>query len=225
MTKLNAKAWFGLVCLAIVMALVLFGSARTIDYWQAWLYLGIFFGASTLTTIYLMKNDPALLRRRLSAGPAAEKETTQKIVMLFAFAAFIAMLVVPALDHRFRWSSVPLFAVMAGDALTALCFYITFLVYRENTFTSATIEIAQGQTVISTGPYAVVRHPMYAGGSLLFLGTPFALGSYWGLLALAAAWPALIWRLLEEEKFLAKNLSGYLDYCQKVRWRLIPGLF
>lgn len=223
--SLNAKAWFGIAWLAVAMSLILFLSAWTIDYWQAWVYLGIFLGSSILITVYLMKNDPALLRRRLSAGPTAEKEKTQKIAMLFASIGFIAILVVPALDHRFKWSSVPPFVTITGDVLTALCFFITFLVYRENTFASGTVEIAQGQKVISTGPYAVVRHPMYAGGSLLFIGTPLALGSYWGLLALGATLPALIWRLMDEERLLATNLSGYIEYCNKVRWRLIPGIF
>ena len=118
----------------------------------------------------------------------------------------LSVMVVPALDYRSGWSGVPLYMTIAGEVLTVLCFYITFLVYKENPFTSATIEIAQDQKVISTGPYAVVRHPMYAGGSLLFLGTPLALGSYWGLLAFVAALPALIWRLLDEEKFLSENL-------------------
>ena len=199
--------------------------AGTARYWQAWVYLGVFFGASFLITRYLMEKDPALLERRLGAGPAAEKERTQKIIMLIASLGFVASLVVPALDYRFRWSSVPAYAFIVGDALAALCFYITFLVYKENTFASATIEIAEGQHVISTGPYAIVRHPMYAGGSLLFLGTPLALGSCWGLLAFAAVLPALIWRLLEEEKFLSRSLPGYTEYCAKVRWRLIPRVF
>lgn len=225
MSNLKAKAWLGLLFLACVMSLLLFGVAGTIHYWQAWGYLGVFFGAALLITVYLMRRDPALLKRRLSAGPTAEKEKTQKIVMLFASAGFIASLVVPALDYRFVWSTMPLYAIIAGDLLTAISFYIAFLVYKENTFSSATIEIAKDQKVISTGPYAIVRHPMYAGGSLLFIGTPLALGSYWGLLAFAAALPALVWRLLDEEKFLAKNLPGYIDYCAKVRWRLIPGIF
>jgi len=211
--------------LAIAMSLLLFVPARTLQYWQAWAYLGVFFVSSFLITLYLMKKDPALLKRRLSTGPLAEKEKTQKIIMLFASLGFIASLVVPALDRRFVWSSVSLYIVIAGDALVALCFYITFLVYRENTFTSATIEIAEDQKVISTGPYAPVRHPTYAGGALLFIGTPLALGSYWGLLAFVAALPALIWRLLDEEKFLSKNLPGYTEYRAKVRWRLIPGVF
>lgn len=224
MSSLNRKAWLGLVFLALAMSLLLFLIAGTVQYWQAWTYLAVYFAASLLITLYLMKKDPALLKRRLSGGPTAEKEKTQRIIMLFASAGFIASLVVPALDHRFAWSAVPLYAVITGDLLTALCFFIMFCVFRENTFTSATIEIAEGQKVISTGPYALVRHPMYAGGSLLFIGTPLALGSYWGLLAFVAVLPALIWRLLNEEKFLAKNLPGYAEYCARVRWRLIPGV-
>jgi protein-S-isoprenylcysteine O-methyltransferase Ste14 len=222
---LNARAWVGIAVLAFVMGLLLFLFAGTIRYWQAWAYLAVFFGASVAITLYLMKHDPALLQRRLRGGPTAEKETTQKIIMLFASLGFIGSLVVPALDRRFSWTSVPPLLVIAGDALVALSFFVIFLVYRENTFTSATIEVAEGQRVISTGPYAIVRHPMYAGGSLLFLGTPLALGSYWGLLAFVVALPALIWRLLDEEKFLSRNLPGYTEYCGRVRWRLIPGVF
>lgn len=222
---LNTKAWLGLGSLAVVMALLLFVPARTIHYWQAWIYLGVFFGASTLITIYLMKHDPALLQRRLRGGPTAEREKPQKIVMLLTSISFIAMLVIPALDHRFDWSHVPMPAIITGDALTALSYYLIFRVYKENTFTSAIIEVARDQRVISTGPYAIVRHPMYFGGSLLFLGTPLALASYWALLASVAMMPALIWRLLHEERFLASNLPGYREYCAKARWRLIPGVF
>lgn len=225
MDDLNRKAWFGIASLAAAMALVLFLCAWTIDYWQAWLYLAIFFGASISITVYLMKNSPALLRRRLRGGPAAEKRKAQKIAMLFASIGFVGLLVVPSFDHRFGWSSVPLYAIVAGDVFTALCFYLTFLAYKENPFTSATVEIAPDQKVISTGPYAIVRHPMYAGGLLVFLGTPLALGSYWGLLACGAALPALIGRLLDEEKFLQESLPGYADYCREIRWRLIPGIF
>lgn len=223
--SLSARAWFGLTFLAVVMALVLFVSAGTVHYWEAWFYLGVFFGASILITWYLIEKDPALLRRRLSAGPTAEKEKAQKIVMLIASAGFIALLVVPALDHRFGWSSVPLYAIVAGEILTALGFYLIFLVYKENTFTSAIVEVAPDQKVISTGPYAIVRHPMYVGGTLLFVGTALALGSYWGLVAFLGMMPALIWRLLDEERLLKTNLPGYIEYCQKVRWRLVPGIF
>jgi protein-S-isoprenylcysteine O-methyltransferase Ste14 len=222
---LNTKAWLGIGVLAFAMGLLLFLSAGTIRYWQAWAYLAVYFGASVAITLYLMKHDAALLQRRLRGGPTAEKEKTQKIIMLFASLGFSGTLVVPALDRRYSWSNVPPLLVIAGDVLVALSFFIMFLVFKENTFTSATIEVAEGQRVISTGPYAIVRHPMYAGGSLFFLGIPLALGSYWGLLVFVVVLPALIWRLLDEEKFLARNLPGYTEYCARMRWRLIPGVF
>lgn len=178
-----------------------------------------------MITLYLMRKDPALLERRLRGGLAAEKKRTQKIIMLFVSIGFIALLVVPGFDYRYGWSRVPLYVVIAGDLLTALGFFVTFLVYKANTFAFATIQVTAHQKVISTGPYAVLRHPMYAGGSLYLLGTPLALGSYWGLLPLAAMIPFLIWRLFDEERFLTENLPGYSDYCAKVRRRLIPGIF
>jgi protein-S-isoprenylcysteine O-methyltransferase Ste14 len=222
MSTLNAQAWLSLAVLAVVMGLLLFIPAWTILYWQAWIYLSIFIGASILTTLYLMKRDPALLKRRMRGGPTAEKRSAEKFIMLCMSICFIALLVVPALDHRLRWSAVPLYGVILGDVLVATGFYFIFLVYRENTFTSAIIEVAEDQKVISTGPYAVVRHPMYASALLYLVGTPLALGSFWGLLAFAVMVPFLLWRLFDEERFLARNLSGYTEYQKKVRHRLIP---
>jgi protein-S-isoprenylcysteine O-methyltransferase Ste14 len=172
-----------------------------------------------------MRKDPALLERRMRGGPSAEKQPTQKFIMLCTSLGFIALLVVPALDYRFAWSMVPLAGVLVGDALVAVGFYFIFLVYKENTFTSATIEVAAGQKVISTGPYALVRHPMYASASLYLAGTPLALGSYWGFVPLAGMLPFLIWRLFDEERFLALNLPGYTEYQKKVRHRLVPRIW
>jgi len=225
MNGLNVKACLGLVFLAIVMGLLLFVPAGTVQYWQAWGFPVVFFGASLLITLHVIKKDPAFLKRRLSAGPTAEKEKSQKVIMLFMTIGFMALLVIPALDHRFTWSSVPFYVAIAGDISTALGFYIVFVVYKENPFASATIEVAEDQKVISTGPYAAVRHPMYSGGALYLPGVPLALGSYWGLLVLVPMTPFLIWRLFEEERFLSKNLPGYTECCAKVVWRLIPGVF
>ena len=222
MRSLAAKAWLALAGLAVVMGLLLFVPAGSMRFWQAWVYLSVFVGASVGTTLYLARTDRALLERRMSGGPMAEKRPVQKLIMLCTSIGFIALLVVPALDHRFGWSTVPLGAVVIANALVAIGFYVIFLVYRENTFTSATIEVAPDQKVISTGPYAIVRHPMYAGGSLYLFGTPLALGSYWGFVPLAALMPFLIWRLLDEERFLAGDLPGYAEYQKRVRRRLVP---
>jgi protein-S-isoprenylcysteine O-methyltransferase Ste14 len=223
--SVNARAWLSLGVVTALIGLLLFIPAGTIHYWQAWVYVGIYFGASCLILLYLKKKDPALLRRRMKGGPTAEEAAPQRAAMLLASVGFVAAMVVPALDHRFGWSSVPLGAVIAGDLLTSLWFCVMFLVFRENTFSAATIQISEGQTVISTGPYAIVRHPMYAGGLLSFIGTPLALGSYWGLLVLLVVLPALIWRLLNEESFLSNNLHGYTEYAARVRYRLIPRVF
>ena len=222
MSSLNARALLALAVLAVVMGLLLFGTAGTTQYWQAWIYLSVFFGASLLITLYLMRKDPALLQRRMRGGPTAEKEPTQRLIMLFTSLGFIGLLVVPALDHRCGWSAVPFAGVVVGDVLVAVGFSLIFLVYRENPFTAATIEVMAGQRVISTGPYAIVRHPMYASALLYLLGTPLALGSYWGLLAFAFMAPFLIWRLLDEERVLARDLPGYTEYQRRVRHRLLP---
>jgi protein-S-isoprenylcysteine O-methyltransferase Ste14 len=219
------RTWSKLIVLVVVMGLLLFIPAGTLRYWQAWVYLSIFTGASVLITLYLMRNDPGLLERRMQSGPRAEKRPTQKFIMLSTIIGFIALLIVPSLDHRFGWSAVPLGGMLLGDVLVVVGFYFMHLVYRENTFASATIQVVEGQRVISAGPYAIVRHPMYASGALYLLGTPLALGSYWGLLALGATLPFLVWRLLDEERFLAKNLRGYTEYQKRVRHRLIPLLW
>ena len=220
--SLSVRAWLALLVLVVVMGLLLFGCAGTARYWQAWVYLAIFTAASALMSVDLMRRDRVLLERRMRGGPTAEKRPAQQLIMLGTSVGFVALLVVPALDHRFGWSAVPLAVVVAGDALVAIGFYLISRVYRSNPFGSATIEIAEDQTVVSTGPYAIVRHPMYASGLLYLAGTPLALGSYWGLIPIAAILPLLVWRLLDEERLLARHLSGYAEYERRVRRRLVP---
>ncbi len=222
MRNLNAKALGGLVGLLVVMAALLFIPAWTLDYGRAWTFLAVFGGSTLAITLYLMKNDPKLLERRVYAGPSAEKQVGQQIVQSITAVGFITGLVVPALDHRLHWSWVPLSVSVAGDILVAAGYLIIFFVYRENSFASATIELAPDQKVISTGPYALVRHPMYLGGFIMFVGIPLALGSWWGLLVFTLMVPAIIFRLLDEERFLARNLACYSDYLSRVTYRLIP---
>jgi protein-S-isoprenylcysteine O-methyltransferase Ste14 len=222
MDSLNIKAFGGLLVLILVMATLLFIPAGTLDYWQAWVFLSVYSVSSLAITLYLMIRDRKLLQRRMSGGPAAEKQPAQRVIMSFASLAYIGLIVVPALDHHLAWSRMPAVVSVVGDVFVALGFLAVFFVFKENTFSSATIEATSDQRVISTGPYAMIRHPMYAGGLVLLLGIPIALGSWWGLLLFAAVVPAIIWRLIDEESFLARNLSGYAEYQTIVRHRLIP---
>jgi len=207
------------------MALALFLPAGTLNYWQAWFFL-IVFGVSVFAiTVYFMVKDPKLLERRVQAVPTAEKETSQKIIQSIVGLAFISIFILSAFDHRFIWSIMPSFMPVAGNVLVVFGLLIVFFVFKENTFTSATIEIYSEQKVISTGPYSFVRHPMYSGTFIMLIGVPLSLGSWWGLLAVIPVILVFIWRLFGEEKLLSQNLPGYKEYCTKVRWRLIPGVF
>jgi len=222
MGNLNKKAFAGLLRLFISLAVFLFLSAGTLDYWQAWVLLAVFFGSALAITIYLVQKDPMLLERRVTAGLGAEKTGSQNVIQFLALIVFIAEFVFPAIDHRFAWSTVPPYVIVAGDILVVLGFLIVFFVFKENTFASAIIEVGVEQKTITTGPYALVRHPMYIGALVMLLGVPLALGSWWGLFTIIPMALVMVWRLLDEEKFLAKNLAGYSEYQNKVRYRLLP---
>ena len=225
MSNLIKKALGGMFFLALILGLALFLPVQTIHYSQAWIYLINFFVCTGAITLYLAKKDTALLARRINAGPANEKQTIQKLIQSLAQIAFLAIFLVSAFDHRYGWSYVPVYMVTIGNMMVIAGFYLVFRVFEENTFTSGNIVVEKEQTVISTGPYAVVRHPMYSGAFILLMGTPLALGSWFGLPAVIPIIAVIIWRLLDEEKFLAKNLPGYANYCSKIRFRLIPGIF
>ena len=195
------KGLVSLAGLALAMGALIFVPAGTLDYWQAWLFVGCYFGASVVVSLWLMRNDPALLERRMRGGPLAEGERNQKIIMTITSIGFVALLVVPGLDRRFGWSHMPGVIAAVGDVLLLTGWWGILQVFRANTYAAATIQVAAGQTVISTGPYGVVRHPMYAAALLMLLGIPVALGSWWGVLVFAAIIPALAWRLLDEERF------------------------
>lgn len=219
---MNKRAWRGVAKFALGLGILLFVPAWALDYGQAWAFMAVIITGSIIVTVDLMKHDVKLLERRLSAGPTAENEKTQKMIMSFAMIGFIALIVVPALDHRLMWSHTPMWVTVAGNLLIVIGYYVIFLVFKENTFTAATVKIHKDQKVISTGPYAWVRHPMYFGGLIFLLGVPLALGSYWGLLVFVPLAAVLIWRLIDEEKLLAKDLPGYTAYQEKVKHRLVP---
>jgi protein-S-isoprenylcysteine O-methyltransferase Ste14 len=213
------EAFRGFLSLFVISLALLFLPAWTFDYWQGWTYLAVFMTSIALILAYLVKNDPALLARRVDN---TEKVASQKVIHFLVNLVFLAAQVLPALDHRFGWSSVPTYLVIAGDGLVALGMLIIFFVFRENTFTASTVQVAAGHKVVSTGLYALVRHPMYVGGLVFIFGIPIALGSWWGLLTFIPLSLVIVWRILDEERFLAENLSGYGEYLSRVRYRLIP---
>jgi protein-S-isoprenylcysteine O-methyltransferase Ste14 len=206
----------------LVMALALFIPAGSLKYWQAWVYLAVFAGCTILITAYLFRYDRDLLARRVRGGPSAETQKSQQVIQSLASLCFIALFVVPGLDYRFHWSHVPPAVSLVSDGIVALGFFIVFLVFRENSYTSATIEVTGEQRVITSGPYSLVRHPMYAGAFLLVLFTPLALGSWVAVPLPIPLILVIIARLLDEEKYLSANLSGYEAYRQKVRYRILP---
>jgi protein-S-isoprenylcysteine O-methyltransferase Ste14 len=222
MNNLILKSLAGLAFLLVFLGFILFVSAGTLNYWQAWLYIAVFGISTLLVTLYLMKFDQKLLASRVAAGPTAETEKTQKVIQSLASLLFMLVFIVAGLDFRFHWSSVPIVISLIADVLVAVGFYIVFLTFKANTYTSATIEVAKDQTVISTGPYGIVRHPMYMGASLLMIVTPLALGSWVALPFPLLLIVSIAYRAIEEEKFLATHLSGYDAYRQQVRYRIIP---
>lgn len=201
---------------------IFFVPAGTLRYWQAWAYMGVLFLPMIFTLAYLLRHDPALLERRLRAKEAASE---QRWAVALSGVSILAAMLVSAFDRRLGWSHVPVPVVVVALLLVLLSYGAFFLVIRENSYASRVIEIAEGQQVISTGPYALVRHPMYTAVHVMFLATPLALGSWWGLVPAALVIPSMVLRILDEEKQLREGLPGYREYCQTVRWRLIPGVW
>ncbi len=225
MSKLISQTFVTFLIGAIILGVLLFLPAGTLNYWQAWVFIVVFMTSVSAVGLYLSLKDPALLERRKRIGPAAEESPVQKIIMSIAILGNLALLIFSALDYRFHWSQIPGYVSLIGDALIALGLFINVLVFRENSYGASNITVENEQKVISTGPYALVRHPMYGGVLVMLIGVPLALGSGWGLVVLAVITPGMIWRILDEEKVLEKDLTGYREYEHKVRYRLVPYLW
>jgi len=225
MNDLSKRALVALTRFQVALALIIFLPARSIAYWQGWLYWFVFGAACFALTFYFLRHDPVLVERRMKAGPTAESEPRQKLIMTVASAGMIALYLVSALDYGFGWSRVPATVSLLANALVLLAFAGIFWTFRENAYAAATVRVERNQPVIATGPYAIVRHPMYAAALPLFLATPPALGSWYGLMPAAIVVLAIIWRLLDEEGHLARDLPGYAEYRGKVRARLLPGVW
>lgn len=209
----------------VAIAGALFLPSWTVHYWQAWMFLAVFACAAWLPSVYVQMARPAALQRRMRGGPVAEARTVQKVVMAVLYGSLAAMCVVSALDHRFGWSSVPAAVSVLGVAVVAAGLAMVVLVAVQNTYASTTVQVEAGQQVVSTGLYAVVRHPMYFGNVLMLVGTPPALGSYWALLFVAPGVLVLVSRIRDEETLLRDELAGYCDYSRRVRYRLVPCLW
>src|SRR5215510_995726 len=205
-----------------VFLALIFVPARTWSYWQGWLFLAVFGASATSFTIYLARYDRPLLERRLKAGPQYEQEWSQKIIVSLVFVVFAAVIVLPVLDHRYGLSPVAPWVSVLGNLVVVLSFLFIFWVVKVNSFAASNIRVEASQRVIDTGPYAYVRHPMYAAAIWLFVGMPLALGSWWSIGLVIPFVPVLLWRLLNEEKILTRDLRGYSDYKRRVNYRLVP---
>lgn len=205
-----------------VMALALFGAAGSLEFWPGWVYLGVFSGCTLLITGYLFRYDRELLAGRVKFGPVSETQKSQQLIQSLASLLFVGVYVAAGLDYRFGWSHLPAALVWVGEVFVVLGFAIVLLVFRENSFTRSTVEVTEQQRVVSTGPYRLVRHPMYSGAGLMLLFSPLALGSWVALPLPLLLMLVIVARLLEEEKLLRRDLPGYNEYCSKVRHRLLP---
>ena len=216
-----ASVVFGLV----FFGLALFWPAGTFHYWQAWVFIFVFIFATMGPSLYLAVKMPDALQRRMKAGPFAETRPLQKIIMVGTIVSVAAVLVVSAFDHRFGWSAVPMAVVVVGNVLVFLGLTMTQFVIIQNNYAGATVTVEADQELVCTGLYGLVRHPMYSGTLVMMLGTPLALGSYWGLAFIAPALLILAARITDEEKMLREELDGYQEYTEKVHYRLVPGVW
>ena len=206
----------------VMVGLLLFPAAGTLRYANAWLFIALLFGPMFVLGIVLFLKAPELLAKRLKNK---EKENTQKAVVLAAALVFIAAFVLAGFDYRFGWSNMPTWLVAAASVILLLSYALYAEVMRENAWLSRTVELQQGQQLVSTGLYGVVRHPMYAVTILLFLSIPLVLGS-WLSFAVLLIYPiVIIFRILNEEKLLEQGLEGYTEYKKKVKYRLFPGIW
>ncbi|MDD3365392.1 MAG: isoprenylcysteine carboxylmethyltransferase family protein [Syntrophomonas sp.] len=217
----SLKAYLVPAIIMVVMGLIFFLPAGSSRFWPAWIWWSEFSVITLFITAYFLKKDPGLLSRRMKVK---EKEQTPFIIRVLSLLSMLTFLI-PGLDYRFHWSTVPVWMVIAANAVVIIGYIFIFFVFRKNSYASTIIQVEKKQPVITTGPYAIVRHPMYTGLLLMFLFSPLALGSYWALIFASLFIPTIIFRIRKEEEVLRRDLSGYADYCMKTRYRLIPSIW
>ena len=216
---LKRKLFFMWILATVIIIAMLFLPAGTFDYWQAWIFLAVLLIPALFVLFYFLKRDPGLLERRMKFK---EKEVEQKLIIKLSMLLFILGFLIPGLDYRFGWSHVPTALVILSDIIVVLGYTLVFFVFKENSYTSRVIEVDKKQKVITTGPYSVIRHPMYLGVILMYIFMPLALGSYYALIFFLPVIILIVFRTLNEEKVLAKDLKGYKKYMKKVKYRIIP---
>lgn len=219
MKSLKTKLLLSSFGASIALSAMFFLPAGTVKFWQAWAYLVMVFAFWIFVAIYFYAHDRELLERRMQKK---EKLGEQQRIMAAVYVVIGSVYIFPGFDHRFAWSKMPAWLSSLGLVLVLAGYVLVFWVMKYNSYASRIIELAAGQKVVSTGPYAIVRHPMYFGMGVTCLAAPLALGSYYALPVGALIIPLLILRLLKEEKMLRGELSGYPEYCEQTRFRLIP---
>jgi protein-S-isoprenylcysteine O-methyltransferase Ste14 len=204
----------------LVLGIMFFLPAGTLRYWNAWVYIGVLIIPMCIALILLIWKDPDLLERRLRMK---EKETQQKTIIRLSWVIFLLAFTIPGFDYRFGWTILPVWVVVCADLVILAGFFLFMWVMRVNSYASRIIEVEKEQKVIDTGPYSVIRHPLYVSNILIYLATPVALGSVWGFVAILPLPVLIIFRILNEEKILKNDLPGYREYQEKIRYRLVPG--
>ena len=217
--KLFVNALAKFFCGFLLVGLLIFLPAGTLDFSKGWLLMGLLFGPMFVAGLVMLAKSPVFLEKRLDVK---EKRSAQQGVVKLSGLMFIAGFVVAGLDFRFGWSQMPKAVTVAASVLFLLAYLLYAEVMRENAYLSRTIKVEEGQTVVSTGLYGIVRHPMYMATLLLFLVMPLVLGSWWALIPFAFYPAIIISRLKDEEELLTRELAGYEEYKEKVKYRIIP---
>ncbi len=217
--KLLAEALTKFTCGLLLVGLLIFLPAGTLSYTYGWLLIGLLFVPMLIAGFVMLAKSPDLLKKRLDVK---EKQRAQKGVVAFSGLMFIAGFIVAGLDYRFGWSSMPSWVVITASVLFLIAYALYAEVMRENAYLSRTVKVEDGQTVVDTGLYGIVRHPMYAVTILLFFMIPLILGSWYALIAFAFYPVIIVIRLKGEEKLLTRELPGYIEYKQRVKYRIIP---
>jgi protein-S-isoprenylcysteine O-methyltransferase Ste14 len=220
--SLGVRAGLRLAVGFVLYGALFFGSAGTFDYWEAWMFMAALFLPMAPAFVYFARNAPDLLERRMKTS---EKRPRQRAIIKLFGLLWLTVFVIPGFDHRLGWSTVPPALVVASNVMVMAAYLFIVRVLLENQFASRTIEVEEGQELITTGSYAVVRHPMYTGVVVLLMFMPPALGSYWALIPAVIMPALLVMRILDEEDALMEGLPGYREYMERTTKRLIPGVW